>query len=129
MKTQHHISNAIRNPLKVQIFTIMMFIIFSYQNFLRPFREHHIDPTAITRHDFIETNGDNYMLSIIPLAWVAYTFLSLPSVEINNHYGWNCYIFLFAVFVSMTNQVNHLITSSVDKSTTYLKQTILKKSN
>ncbi|XP_057364641.1 plasmanylethanolamine desaturase 1-like isoform X1 [Daphnia carinata] len=76
------------------------------KNFIRPFREHHIDPTAITRHDFIETNGDNFMVIILPLGIMASRFSTYSSDQIAHSYAWYWYLFLFSVFVCVTNQIH-----------------------
>ena len=78
-----------------------------YQNFLRPFREHHIDPTSITRHDFIETNGDNFMVTIPFLGRMTWHFITQSEEEVQKNFSWSCYLFLLAIFVAMTNQVGY----------------------
>jgi ubiquitin-conjugating enzyme E2 variant len=48
--------------------------------FVRTFREHHDDPLAITRHDFIETNGDSAIVTAPYLAAIALLWPSAPGI-------------------------------------------------
>lgn len=70
-------------------------------NFVKPFRNHHVDPRDITRHDFVETNGNNCLATVIPLA--AFCFLPLDF----GHAGVLFFISLItfaAIFTFATNQ-------------------------
>ncbi|KAF2069211.1 hypothetical protein CYY_009468 [Polysphondylium violaceum] len=71
-------------------------------SFIRSFREHHVMPTAMTHHDFIETNGDNCMLTVPVLA-----FTSFVAVQ-QTYYDMFLLSFLvnLCFWVMLTNQIH-----------------------
>ncbi|EDO41601.1 predicted protein, partial [Nematostella vectensis] len=74
--------------------------------FIRPFREHHVDPTAITRHDLIETNGDNCLLTLPVLSVVTAKYFICDQNTISSWYALDCFLFSLGFFVMLTNQIH-----------------------
>ncbi len=90
------------------------------QALIRPFREHHVDEKAITRHDYIETNGNNCMVAVPVAAICALTPLAVPGYEP---------LMVFAVvsltsmifWVMMTNQIHKWSHLDEDQTPAVLK--------
>lgn len=76
------------------------------QAFIRPFREHHIDPIAITRHDFVEANGDNCLITLVPMSYALYTTLVWSPEEVRSWYFGYVLLMSLMFFVTFTNQIH-----------------------
>jgi hypothetical protein len=68
--------------------------------FVKPFRFHHVDQKDITRHDFIETNGNNCIVSVLLMLHVAVLMPRAPGFFF--YYG--ALGFSVALFTVGTNQ-------------------------
>lgn len=71
--------------------------------FIRSFREHHIDPMSITRHDWVETNGANCFISIPILLGLSLLQIFKPEI-LNSHLVLGYVIFNF--WIVLTNQIH-----------------------
>ncbi|CAG0899117.1 unnamed protein product [Cyprideis torosa] len=76
------------------------------RHLIRGFREHHIDPTAITRHDFVETNGDNFAVVIPIHGLMLREFLIRSPEEIQKELPFLVFLTLFGLLVILTNQIH-----------------------
>lgn len=71
------------------------------KGFVKPFRDHHVDPKKMTRYDWIGTNGNNSIVSLLVLI----PFYYLTSIETSySSYLWAYFVVLLLVFVLLTNQ-------------------------
>jgi plasmanylethanolamine desaturase len=68
---------------------------------LGPFREHHRDPLAITRHDFVETNGNN-CLGSLPVLGLALWLV--PDADRSGSLFLSAFLGALVFWVLLTNQ-------------------------
>ncbi len=69
--------------------------------FIKPFRDHHTDPQGIVRHDWIEVNGSNCVVSLFVI--IPVYFSSSVQTSINAFFG-SFYVLMLVMFILFTNQ-------------------------
>lgn len=70
------------------------------QKFVKPFRDHHVDPLAMTRGDFIAVNGDNVFVClpvVVPVVLL---------VDLSRHVYAGVFVVGLVAGVIMTNQLH-----------------------
>jgi hypothetical protein len=72
-------------------------------NFIRPFRSHHIDEKEITRHNFLEVNGTNCIVSLVVLI-PAFYWLPITASLFYFMVGEVMWFLIFSIF--LTNQIH-----------------------
>jgi ubiquitin-conjugating enzyme E2 variant len=80
--------------------------------FIRTFREHHVDPLSITRHDFVETNGANCM-GVIPV--LAPALLLNVDPNVGWRVGLGAFCAMFSLCIPFTSQAHKWAHMDVDK--------------
>ncbi|KAF8366381.1 hypothetical protein PRIPAC_84210 [Pristionchus pacificus] len=76
------------------------------KGFIRSFREHHVDPVAITRHDFIECNGDNFLVTVPFMVTALYLQFTGNEETIREWRPHLWFLFSLGIYVAMTNQIH-----------------------
>ncbi len=71
---------------------------------IRTFRHHHVDQKAITRHDFVETNGHNFALALLPAS--VGVWLVRPATATLSDVFVGMSLASATVFVALTSQIH-----------------------